>query len=84
MIQLRFLPLNMISGGEESKNSAIHHHLYVDLTISPAKVKAIRERTAVYMDQCLAESGFMLLKIEFTASDVYNPPSNTCQTDEES
>jgi hypothetical protein len=52
----------MVSGGEESKNCAIHHHLYVDLTIFPAKVKAIRERTAVYRDQCLAEREFMLLK----------------------
>jgi len=53
----------MVSGGEESKNSAIHDHLYVDLTISPAKVKAIREETTVYNDQSLAESGFMLLKL---------------------
>jgi len=53
----------MVSGGEESKNSASHDHLYVDLTISPAKVKAIREETTVYRDQSLAESGFMLLKL---------------------
>jgi hypothetical protein len=36
------------------------------------------------MDQRLAESGFMLLKIEFAAPDVYNPPSNKRQSDEES
>jgi hypothetical protein len=53
----------MVSGGEEQKNSSIHHHLYVDLTISPAKVKAIRERMAVYRDQNIAESMFMLLKL---------------------
>jgi hypothetical protein len=67
-----------------SENNANNHHLYVDLTIFPAKVKAIRERRTVYRDQSLAKSGFMLLKIEFAASDVYNPPSNTCQSDEES
>jgi len=74
----------MVSGGQESLNSAIHHYLYVDLTIFPVKVKAIQERTAVYRHQNFAKSRFMLLKIEFAASDVYNPPSNTCQLDEES
>jgi hypothetical protein len=71
------------SGGQESSNSAINHCLYVDLIIFPVKVKAIRERTAPYGHQNFAESSFMLLKIEFAASDVYNPPSNTCQSDEE-
>jgi|WetSurMetagenome_2_1015567.scaffolds.fasta_scaffold531877_2 hypothetical protein len=66
----------MVSGGEETKNCTIHHHLYVDLTISPAKVKAIQERTAVYRDQNIAKNRFTLLKIEFAATDVYNPPSN--------
>jgi hypothetical protein len=53
----------MFSGGEESINSAINDHLYVDLTIFPAKVKAIRERTAVYRDQNVAETRVMLLKL---------------------
>jgi hypothetical protein len=69
----------MVSGGQEAINSAIHQHLYVDLTIFPAKVKAIRDRTAVYRDQNIDKMRFMLLKIEFAAADVYNPPSNTCQ-----
>jgi hypothetical protein len=73
----------MLSGGQDSSNIAINHYLYVDLIIFPAKVKAIRERTAPYGDHNFAESRFMLLKIEFAASDVYNPPSNTCKSDEE-
>ena len=73
----------MLSGYQKASNVAIIHCLYVDLIIFPVKVKAIRERTAPYGDQNFAESRFKLLKIEFAASDVYNPPSNTCKSDEE-